>query len=99
MTSVLQMMRFKQRLLGLSDPSPFLPALVFCLAGSLWAKTASGTEPPAQSGGALTLQGQVPTEPISPASDAAQGLINLDVVVTDNSEKTISGLGPRTLLC
>jgi VWFA-related protein len=95
MTSVLQMMRFKQRLLGLSDPSPFLPALVLCLAGSLWAKTASGTEPPAQSGGALTLQGQVPTEPISPASDAAQGLINLDVVVTDNSEKTISGLGPK----
>jgi hypothetical protein len=95
MTSVLQMMRFKQRSLGPSDPSLFLPALVLCLAGSFWAKTASGTGPPAQPGGALALQGQGPTQPTSPASGAAQGLINLDVVVIDNSGKTISGLGPK----
>jgi VWFA-related protein len=95
MTSVLQMMRFKQRSLGLSDPSLFLPALVLCLAGSLWAKTASGTGAPAQPGGALALQGQGPTQPTSPASDAAQGLINLDVVVTDNSGKAVPGLGPK----
>jgi len=42
MTSVLQMMRFKQGALGPSDPSLRLPALVLCLAVSLWAKTASG---------------------------------------------------------
>ena len=95
MTSVLQMMRFKQRLLGLSDPSPFLPALILCLAGSPWAKTASGTEPPAQSGGALTLQGPGPTQPSSPASEAVQGLVNLDVMVTDNSGKAVSGIGSK----
>ena len=89
------MMRFKQRSLGLSDPSLFLPALVLCLAASLWAETASGAGPPAQTGEAVALQGQGPTQPTSPASDAAQGLINLDVVVTDNSGKTISGLGPK----
>src|ERR1700722_8344312 len=92
MTSVLQMMRFKQGSLGLSDPSLFLPGLVLCLAASLWAKTASGAGPPAQPGDALALQGQGPT---SPASDTAQGLINLDVVVTDNSGKTIPGLEPH----
>ena len=91
MTSVLRVMRFKQGLLGLSDPSLFLPALVFCLAVSLWAKTASG----AHSEGALALQGAGPTQPTSPASDAAQGLINLDVVVTDNSGKIIPGLVPK----
>jgi len=95
MTSVLQIMRFKQGSLGLSDPSLFLPALVLCLAASLWGKTASGAGPPAQPGEALALQGQGPTQPTSPASDAAQGLINLDVVVTDNSGKTIPGLGPK----
>ena len=95
MTSVLQMMRFKQGSLGLSDPSLFLPALVLCLAASLWAKTASGAGPPAHSEEALALQGQGPTQPTSPESDVAQGLINLDVVVTDNSGKTIPGLGPN----
>ena len=65
MTSVLQMMRFKQGSLGLSDPSLFLPGLVLCLAASLWAKTASGAGPPAQPGDALALQGQGPTSPAS----------------------------------
>ncbi len=95
MTSILQMMRFKQESLGPSDPSLFLPALVLCLAGSLWAKTASGAGPPPQTGEAVALQGRVPAQPISLASDAVQGLINLDVVVTDNSGKAIPGLGPR----
>ena len=95
MTSVLQMMRFKQESLGPFDPSLFLPALVLCVAGSLWAKTASGEGPPPQTGEAVSLQGQGPTQPTSPASDAAQDLINLDVVVTDNSGKTIPGLGPK----
>ncbi|MGC1647652.1 MAG: VWA domain-containing protein [Candidatus Sulfotelmatobacter sp.] len=95
MTSVLQMMRFKQESLGPSDPSLFLPALVLCLAASLWAKTASGDGPPAQPREVLAFQGQGPTQPISPTSDAAQGLINLDVVVTDNSGKRIPRLGPQ----
>jgi VWFA-related protein len=99
MTSVPQMMRFKQRSSGLSDPSLFLPTLVLCLAASLWAKTASGAgpwaAPPAQPGEALALQGQGPTQATSPAWEATQGLINLDVVVTDNSGKTIRGLGPK----
>ena len=95
MTSVLQMMRFKQGSLGLSDPSLFLPALIFCLAASLWAKTASGAGDPPQTGEAVALQGRVPAQPVSPASDAAQGLINLDVVVTDNSGKAVPGLGPK----
>ena len=43
----------------------------------------------------LAFQGQGPTQPISPTSDAAQGLINLDVVVTDNSGKRIPRLGPK----
>jgi VWFA-related protein len=93
MTSVLQVMRLRQGSLGLSDPSVFLPALLLCLAVSLGAKTASGVRPPAQAGEALVLQGQGPTQPTLLASDAAQGLISLDVVVTDNSGKTIPGLG------
>ena len=88
-------MRFKQGSLALSDPSLFLPALVLCLAASLWAKTASEAGPPAQPGEALALQDQGPAQPASLTSDAAQGLINLDVVVTDNSGKTIPGLGPK----
>ncbi len=95
MTSVLQMMRFKQGSLSLTHPSLFLPALVLCLAASLCAKTASGAEPPAHSEEALALQDQGPTQPTSPASYAAQGLINLDVVVTDSSAKAIPGLGPK----
>jgi len=95
MTSVQQMMPFKQRSLGLFDLSLFMPALVLCLAGSLGAKTASGTGPPAQPRGALALQSQVPAQLISLASDAAQGLINLDVVVTNSSGKPISSLGPK----
>ena len=89
------MMRFKRGSLALSDPSLFLPSLVLCLAASLWAKTASADDSPAQPGEALALQGQGPAQPTSLASDAAQGLINLDVVVTDNSGKPISGLGPK----
>ncbi len=89
------MMRFKQGSLGLSDPSLFLPALVLFLGAALWAETASGAGAPPQTGEPVALQGQGPTQPTSPASDAAQGLINLDVVVTDNSGKTISGLGPK----
>ena len=95
MPPVLQMMRFDQRSLSLSDPSLFLPALVLCLAASLWAETASKAGPPAHPGEALALQGQRPTQPTSPASDAARGLINLDVVVTDNSGKIVAGLGPK----
>ena len=98
MTSVLQVMRLRQGSLGLSDPSRFLPVLFFCLAVFLGAKTASGAGPSAQPGEALPLRGQGPTQPTSPASDAAQGLISLDVVVTDNSGKTISGLGPKDFI-
>ena len=87
-------MWFQLGSLGLSHPSRFIPALALCLAASLWAKTASGAGPPAEPGKALAFQGQGPTETTPPASDAAQGLINLDVVVTDTSGKTIPGLGP-----
>jgi hypothetical protein len=97
MTSVLQMMRFKQESLGPSYPSLFLPALVLCLAVSLWANTASGAGAPPQTGEAVAIQGRVPAQPISLASDEAQGLINLDVVVTDNSRKAIPGLGTQGL--
>src|ERR1022692_2655752 len=95
MTSILQMMRFKQESLGPSDPSLFLPALVLCVGGSRGAKPPAGAAPPPQTGEAVALQGRVPAQPISLASDAVQGLINLDVVVTDNSGKAIPGLGPR----
>ena len=77
------------------NPSLFLPPLVLCLAAFFGAKTASGAGSPAQPGEARALQGRGPTQPTSPASDAGQGLINLDVVVTDNSGKTTSGLGPK----
>jgi hypothetical protein len=93
MTSVLQTLRFKQESLGLSDPVLFLPALVLCLAVSLWAKPVSASGPTAQPGEAL--QGQGPIQPTLPASDAAQGLIHLDVVVTNHSGKPISSLGPE----
>ena len=93
MTSVLPTLRFKQESLGLSDPSLFLPALVLCLAVSLWAKPVSGSGPTARPG--EVIQDQGPIQPTSPASDAAQGLINLDVVVTNHSGKPISGLGPE----
>jgi hypothetical protein len=95
MISVLQMIRFKQGSLGLSDPSLLLPAFVICLTASLCVPTASGAGPPAQPEEALALRGQGPTQPTSPASDAAHGLISLDVVVTDNSGKTIPDLGPQ----
>ena len=70
-------------------------ALVLCLAASLCAKTASGTGLPAQAEEAAALQVQGPTQRTEPALGAAPGLINLDVVVTDNSGKPISGLGPK----
>ncbi|MGC2477928.1 MAG: VWA domain-containing protein [Candidatus Sulfotelmatobacter sp.] len=57
--------------------------------------TVSRAGPPAHPGEAFALQGQAPTQPTSPASDAVQGLINFDVVVTDNSGKAIPGLGPK----
>jgi hypothetical protein len=89
------MMRFKQGALDLLDPSLRLPALILCLSVSLWPKAASGGFA-AHPTGALALQGQGPTQQLtSPASDGAHGLINLDVVVTDNSGKTITGLGPN----
>ena len=87
-------MRFKRESLGRSDPSLVLPALVLCLVAALWAKTSSEAGSPVHPGGALAVQGRGPTEPTSPASDGAHGLINLDVVVTDNSGKAIPGLGP-----
>lgn len=85
-------MRFKQRSLGVSDSSLFFPTLVLCLAAALWTTPASGAAPPAQPGEALALQRQEPTQPASPAPDAAPGLINLDFVVTDKSGKPIHGL-------
>jgi|SRR5579864_1031098 len=85
------MMPFKQGSLGLSYPMHFLAVLFFCLAASLGAKSASGSGLATQPGEALRGQGRAQLS--SPASDTLQGLINLDVVVTDNSGKPISGLG------
>ena len=93
MTSVLHRLRFKQGSWGLFEPRLFLPALVLCAAASLWAKTPSGAGRVAQPGEAP--QAQRPTQPTSRASGAARGLISLDVVVTDDSGKTIRGLGPE----
>lgn len=66
--------------------------LVLCAAG-LFAQTASGASP-LQTGAASVTQTPAFTQHFSSTSDAVQGLINLDVVVTDNSGKQISGLGP-----
>jgi len=85
------MMPFKQGSLGLSYPMHFLAVWFFCLAASLDAKTASGAGLATQPG----VRGQARAQLSSPASDTLQGLINLDVVVTDNSGKLISGLRPE----
>lgn len=64
--------------------------LVLCAAG-LFALTVSGASP-LQAGAALVPQTPAFTKHLSATTDAVQGLINLDVVVTDNSGKQISGL-------
>ena len=64
--------------------------LVLCAAG-LFAQTTSGASP-LQAGAASVPQTPASTQPFSATTDAVQGLINLDVVVTDNSGKQISGL-------
>ena len=64
--------------------------LVLCAAG-LFAQTASGASP-LQAGAASVPQTPAFTQHFSATTDAVQGLINLDVVVTDNSGKQISGL-------
>jgi VWFA-related protein len=69
--------------------------LVFYCAATLFAQTASGAAPRPQS--------EAVAEPQTPAlaqrplsrSDAAHGLINLDVVVTDNSGRPVFGLRPE----
>ena len=67
--------------------------LVLCCAVTLFAQSGSGAAPPSQAGAAFAPQTPALAQHSSPAPDAVQGLINLDVVVTDNSGKQISGLG------
>ena len=64
--------------------------LVRCAAG-LFAQTASCASP-LQAGAASVFQTPAFTQQFSATTDAVQGLINLNVVVTDNSGKQISGL-------
>jgi VWFA-related protein len=61
----------------------------------LFAQTAVGASPLSQAGPTSAPERPALAQHYSPASNEAHGLINLDVVVTDNSGKTITGLGPE----
>jgi len=69
--------------LHLSGPTLLTSVLVFCCPASMIAQTASGATTPLQAGAASAPK---------TSTDAGKGLINLDVVVTDNSGKQISGV-------
>ncbi|HEY2545308.1 MAG TPA: VWA domain-containing protein [Candidatus Acidoferrum sp.] len=70
----------------MSRPHRLCLVLVFFLPSLICAQQVSAQ------GGAVTNS---PDQRLSPVSNAVQGLINLDVVVTDKSGKPISGLGPK----
>jgi len=80
--------------LPLCLPSTLLSlGLVLCCAATLFAQTASGAASPSKALAASASQTPAFTQHPSSATDAVQGLINLDVVVTDSTGKQISGLG------
>lgn len=70
----------------------FSPVLSFVFAVSLCAQPDSPAVPRVQSGAASAPPAQRLSEPSQPTSDAAEGRIKLDVVVTDNSGNPVSGL-------
>lgn len=61
----------------------------------MFAQAASGALPLPQSEAAAELQTPALAEQPLASSDEVRGLINLDVVVTDNSGKPVPGLEPR----
>ena len=75
----------------LPDSTLFASGLVLC-AAALFAETASSAAP-SQAGAASEPQTPALTQHFSATTHAVRGLINLDVVVTDNSGKQISDLG------
>jgi hypothetical protein len=75
----------------------FPQALGIFLTVSLSAQPAVAGRPSAQSGAAslAAAQAQGVTQPFLPASDATEGRIKLDAVVTDQSGRPVSGLARK----
>jgi VWFA-related protein len=77
--------------LPVSSLSPAI--LLLCVVASLSAEIANQAGTPSQHYSTSAPLAQEPSHSLSPAWDAAEGLLKLDVVVTDKSGKPISGLG------
>jgi hypothetical protein len=77
--------------LPVSSLSPSI--LLLCFVASLSAQIANPAGTPSQHNSVSVPRAQEPSHSLSPAWDAAEGLLKLDVVVTDKSGKPISGLG------
>jgi VWFA-related protein len=69
--------------------------LVLYCAATLFAQTASGAAPPPQSEAVAEPQTPALAQRLLSRSDELPGLINLDVVVTDNTGRPVSGLGSK----
>jgi len=77
--------------LPVSSLSP--ATLLLCVVASLSAQIANQAGTPSQHNSTSAPRAQEPSHSLSHAWDAAEGLLKLDVVVTDKSGKPISGLG------
>jgi hypothetical protein len=77
--------------LPVSSLSPAI--LLLYVVASLSAQIANQAGTPSQHNSTSAPRVQEPSHSLSPAWDAAEGLLKLDVVVTDKSGKPISGLG------
>jgi hypothetical protein len=76
--------------LPVSSLSPAI--LLLCVVAALSAQIANQAGTPSQHNSTSAPRAQEPSHSVSHAWDAAEGLLKLDVVVTDNSGKPISGL-------
>jgi hypothetical protein len=81
--------------LRLSTSSLSSSTLVFCLVLSLCAQNTVVREAPQQSPAGLAFHPPRPTSVSTPIYDAEEGMIKVDVVVTDRAGKPISGIAAK----
>lgn len=82
---------------ALVSPAVISPALALCFAASLCAQTAAPSQIAGQpqSPASPAPGGPALSQPLAPALNSPDGLIKLDVVVTDKSGKPVAGLGSQ----